>query len=92
MKQLPEETAFQNVLDGQYDWPDFYSFKFICSQLNKNDIMEKLKEIEGIEKLEILPSAKENYFSIHFRVFVINSLIIVEIYKKLSKIEGVIKI
>jgi len=92
LKLLPEEATFIKLLDDQYDWPDFYQFKFICSLENKDNFIKLIEAIDGVEKLEINPSVKKHYFSVHFRMYVEEASLIIYTYKSLSVIDGIIKI
>lgn len=87
-----EEQYFYTLLEKEYTWPDFYKFRFICSVASKENLLNKVKKIVNMEKLCETASAKDHYFSITFRVYVLKSEEVVQIYRDLSNIEGVIKI
>ena len=92
MQFSQDEQFFLSLLDKEYTWPDFYKFRFICSTNSKDILLEKIETILEVEKLSITPSAKEHYFSITFRRYTLVSDEVVEIYRLLSTVPGVIKI
>jgi len=87
-----EEVTFLSLLDLEYSWPDYYKFRFICAQKNKDECISKIETISSVEKITITSSAKEHYFSITFRRIINSSTEVVDIYRVLSSIPDVIKI
>ena len=87
-----EEQHFYSLLEKEYTWPDFYKFRFICSSSSKEALLRIISTLSNIEKLQETPSSKEHYVSITFRVYVLKSEEVVQIYRHLSVVPGVIKI
>ena len=87
-----EEQFFYSLLEKEYTWPDFYKFRFICAAASKDTLLTKIDKFENIEKLLVTPSAQDHYFSITFRLYVLKSEEVVQIYRHLSIVPGVIKI
>jgi len=87
-----DEQYFYSLLEKEYTWPDFYKFRFICAANSKDNLLQKINQFQNIERLLITPSAQDHYFSISFRLYVIKSEEVVQIYRHLSIVPGVIKI
>lgn len=87
-----EEQYFHSLLEKEYTWPDFYKFRFICAATSKDQFLKIVEKIANVEKLHITPSAQDHYFSITFRLYVLKSEEVVQIYRNLSIVQGVIKI
>lgn len=87
-----DEQYFCSLLEKEYTWPDFYKFRFICAAASKENLINKVEKFENIEKVTITPSAQDHYFSITFRLYVLKSEEVVQIYRHLSIVPGVIKI
>lgn len=87
-----EEQYFYSLLEKEYTWPDFYKFRFICASSSKDNLLQKIDKISNTEKLVVNPSAQDHYFSITFRLYVVKSEEVVQIYRDLSIVPGVIKI
>ena len=79
-------TKFKALLDEQVSWPDFYSFKFIVKTENKSQVTSLLEEHEITEK----HSRNGRFVSISSKKMMQSSDEVVDVYRKLSTIEGVI--
>ncbi len=82
------EEKFKNILEGSYQWPDYYEFKFIVKMEDKDKILAQLSEFQISEK----QSGKGNYISISARKLIKSTDEVVEIYKRMSSIKGVISL
>ncbi len=82
------DEKFKNLLDDSYQWPDYYEFKFIVKMEDKEKILAQLPEFQISEK----QSGKGNYISISARKLIKSTEEVVEIYKRMSSIKGVISL
>lgn len=82
------DEKFRSLLDESYQWPDYYEFKFIVKLEDKDKILAHLSECQISEK----HSGKGNYISISARKLIKSTDEIVEIYKLMSGIKGVISL
>lgn len=88
MEFMEDTKKFIDLLEGSYQWPDYYDFKFIIKTEDKHLILEKLAGFTIHET----PSKKGNYTSVSARKLMKSSEEIVEIYKLMSTIKGVISL
>jgi len=79
---------FKSLLDEQINWPDFYVFKFITKTDKKHHV---INELSG-HKIQQKASKNGKYTSITSRKLLNSSDEVLEIYSKINKIEGVIKL
>jgi putative lipoic acid-binding regulatory protein len=79
-------SKFKSLLDEQITWPDYYSFKFVAKTDEKHRVLELLEEHEVSEK----ESKTGKYTSITSRKILKSSDEVIEVYKTVSKVEGVI--
>lgn len=81
-----QEQNFKELLDKEYSWPAFYSFKFIVPYKKASEIRQLFPAETTNEK----PSRHGNYISVNANIEMKNSEEVMDIYAKASKIEGVI--
>lgn len=79
--------SFQEKLDKHYAWPALYMFKFIVP----TDKQEELRLLfprhnASTEK----KSEKGNYVSLTYQMMMPSSESVIEVYKKVSIIEGIV--
>ncbi len=79
-------NKFKSLLDEQMTWPDYYQFKFIAKTDNKHQVIELLEDHKVVEKL----SKNGKYTSISSRKILNSSDEVIEVYQRISKVEGVI--
>lgn len=79
-------TKFESLLNDQFNWPDQYKFKFVT----KTESVHRVSEILDGHTLEYKESRNGKYTSITSQKLVNSSDEVVEVYKKMSKLEGVI--
>lgn len=79
---------FKSLLDEQMNWPDYYSFKFVVKLEHRDNLLELLQEHTISEK----SSKQGNYISITSRKLVHSSDDVVEVYQKVSTIEGILSL
>ena len=75
------------LLDQNYDWPDYYQFKFIVKVSDRAKIEMYFRENDQID---IKPSKNGNYLSISVKRLISHSQEVLAVYSEVSKIEGVI--
>lgn len=79
---------FKALLDDQYSWPDYYSFKFIIKSNNKESLIKALAGFDISEN----QSSKAKYTSITARRLIQSTEEVVAVYTEVSKIEGIISL
>lgn len=82
------DEKFRSLLDESHQWPDYYEFKFIVKAEDKDKILAHLSDCQISEK----QSGKGNYISISARKLIKSTDEVVEIYKLMSSIKGVISL
>ena len=77
---------FRIKLDEHYSWPALYIFKFIVP-IGKEDELKRLFPLHtSKDKL----STQGNYISVTFQMMMPSSDSVIEIYKRVAAIEGII--
>lgn len=79
-------SKFEQLLDDQITWPNKYTFKFIT----KTEQIELLRDALTEHDIQERASRNGKYTSISSRKIVNSSKEVIEIYKEIGKIEGVI--
>lgn len=79
-------SKFKEQLDEVHNFPTYYTFKFIVPR----DRKEEVAEIFHGEKLSINASKNGKFFSITAKIYMHSSEDVILIYKKASKIEGIV--
>ncbi|MES2527347.1 MAG: DUF493 family protein [Bdellovibrionota bacterium] len=84
------DEKFRSLLDESYQWPDFYEFKFIVKMEDKDRILVHLDS----HKFTITekPSGKGNYISISARKLMKSTDEVIEVYKSMTGIKGLISL
>lgn len=85
MTNQSEKPNFKELLDLEYNWPDFYTFKMIVPVENLSLVHLHFSEFD----LKLKESSKGNYVSITFRFLAQNSDEILELYERAKKIPKV---
>lgn len=85
---MDNTEKFRSLLDESYNWPDYYEFKFIIRTEHKDEILEKL---EGYLITET-PSKKGNYIAISARKLMKSTDEVIDMYKLMSTVKGVISL
>lgn len=81
-------TKLQELLDSQITWPSYYTFKFIVNPDNKAQAMEFLKDFDLAER----PSRSGKYTSITSKARFQSSEEVIDVYKKMKAVEGIISL
>lgn len=84
--RVMDNQKFRDLLDESYQWPDYYEFKFIVKSEDKSLILEKLDGFTIHEN----PSKQGNYTSISARKLISSTEEIIETYRNVGSIKGVI--
>lgn len=79
---------FRDLLDDQNEWPTDYVFKFIVPSTGLEDVKQAL----GAEEVTTRESSRGRYVSVTARMQMESSDEVVEIYKSVRGIEGVISL
>jgi uncharacterized protein len=83
-----KHLKFRELLDQNYQWPDYYIWKFIVKVENQQAVLDLLKDHE----VQIKPSEKGNYVSITARKLVKSTDEVLVLYVDMSKISGVMSL
>lgn len=79
-------ASFQEKLDQNHVWPSLYVFKFIVPQASVPEILSLFPMHEATEK----KSGNGNYISITYSMMMPSSEAVIQVYKKVGHIEGLI--
>lgn len=79
---------FKELLDLSYDWPSKYTFKFIVPMEKVNMLTMLLADSE----ISTRPSKKGKYISITAVKTVASADEVIEIYERVSVIEGIVSL
>ena len=92
IKQTPEEfyKSFREKLETNHNFPEDYLYKFIFP--NENEKLTELYKIFDSLKYTISTRESKNgkYISTSILAFVIDSDQVIDLYKKVAEIEGVV--
>lgn len=80
------EQSFRESLDGYYDWPCGYLFKFIAPRAQLEEVVALFEEDTEVSTRE---SKKGNYVSVTAEMEMESSEAVVEVYRRAGEIEGV---
>ena len=80
------EQSFKERLDGYYDWPCGYVFKFIAPRERLGEVVALFAEEVEVSTRE---SKKGNYVSVTAEVVVHGSDEVIAVYRRAGEIEGV---
>jgi hypothetical protein len=78
--------SFQEKLDQHYVWPTLYIYKFIVPKGKEHELKELFPLHTATEK----ESKKGNYTSMTFQMMMPSSQAVIEAYKKIAVVEGII--
>ena len=91
-KENPKKfyERFRNQLQASQEWPGLYMFKFIVK--SKNDKVEKLKNLfsNSQKEVSLVNSSKNNFQSLTIKIQMASPDEVIDIYKKVAKINDVI--
>ena len=80
-----KDERFMALIEENYTWPDYYGFKFIVAVHLKDELISQL---EGHE-IQYKFSQNSNYVSITSRKLIQKTDEVIEVYRRISKIPGV---
>jgi len=83
-----DKEKFKEKLNNEHKWPDEYTFKFIVP-VNKEDELEK--RLAGFE-ISKKNSKNGNYLSVTVKKIMDSADAVMEVYDKVSQIEGIISL
>ena len=91
-KENPKKfyERFRSQLQASQEWPGLYMFKFIVK--SKSDQVEKLKNLfDNFHKeVSLVNSSKNTFQSLTIKVQMVSPDEVIDIYKKVGKINDVI--
>lgn len=79
-------TQFKDLLNTRYSWPCEYAFKFVIPQNKEQELLGLLP----LSKLQKKPSAKGNFISITAQRSFNSADEVIQVYQKVSNIDGII--
>lgn len=83
-----QHEKFRELLEQNYQWPDFYTWKFIV----KVDSQSRVEALLVGHDISIKISEKGNYVSITSRKFVQSTDEVLEVYRLMASIPGVMSL
>ena len=88
---VEQELKLRMQLDTMHKWPDVYMFKFVLPK-DEAKIAELLSKFT--EKAEVLQrdSAKGNYVSVTIKEVMFSTDSVIDRYKSISNIEGLLSL
>ncbi len=79
--------SFKEKLDRHYAWPALYVFKFIVPLEKKKQLLQLFpRHVASAEKT----SGKGKFVSLTYQMMMPSSESVIDVYKKVSAIEGII--
>jgi hypothetical protein len=78
--------SLREKLDQHYSWPSLYIFKFIVPKGKEEEVKKLFPKHEATERL----SKNGNYTSVTFNMMMPSSESVIDVYEKVSSIEGII--
>ena len=79
---------FRELLDEQIAFPDYYQFKFVVKAEKKDEVIKLLDGHQITEK----ESKNGTYISVSSRKIFNNAEEIIDIYKRLSTVDGILSL
>ena len=86
-----KNEKFIELLESQHTWPEYFPFKFIMKVDQEEIFMNKLRELEGVDKLTIAASKTNKYKSISFQILIERSHEVIAVYAHFEDIPGMIR-
>jgi uncharacterized protein len=80
--------SFQEKLDQHYAWPSLYVFKFIVPKGKEGE----LKQLFPLHTAKEKASKNGNYTSVTLQMMMPSSQAVIDVYKKISVIEGIVSL
>ena len=87
MTATTTETSFRERLDGYYDWPCGYLFKFIAPRQQLDALIALFDDRAPVRTRD---SRRGNYVSVTAELTMPDSESVLEIYRRAAEIEGVL--
>jgi uncharacterized protein len=84
---MKDFEKFKELLDGHYDWPAVYTFKFIVPKKSAEALMAVF---ESDKNVSVRESSKGKYVSVTAQVIMASSEHVIAVYEAVAEIEGII--
>ena len=81
-----DPDLFRRMLDEYYDWPSPYTFKFIVPSVH----LDELRLLLRGHDLKTRASSKGKYVSVSLSPVVDSSDAVLQLYSKVSRVEGLV--
>ena len=81
-----DQEQFRKLLDEQNDWPEHFTFKFIVPI----EQFEQLQSLLSEHEFRTRPSSKGNYVSVTLNPLIESSDQVIELYARVSVVEGLV--
>ncbi|MES2627682.1 MAG: DUF493 family protein [Bacteroidota bacterium] len=88
---IEQELKLRIQLDKMHKWPDVYMFKFVLPK-DDDKLASLLSHFTDKAEITTRDSAKGNYMSITIREVMFSSDAVVERYKSITDIEGLLSL
>ena len=83
-------SKLKALLEERGNWPEVYLFKFIVK--NESDKIDEVKSLFKDADIDLKYSKNENYVSVSIKEMMMNPDRVIEKYKQVGKIEGVLSL
>lgn len=85
--------VFQGLKDklDHLEWPSLYMFKFVCPNDNQT-VTNVIKHFTEVSDVEYRESKSGKYISVTVKELMLSPESIIEIYREVAKIKGVISL
>ncbi len=86
-----DPVKFKALLEESYSWPTYYLFKFIVPS-SSEDELKSVFAGKANQKMEVRPSKNGNYLSISINILMKSADEVLEIYKAVEKVKGIMSL
>lgn len=90
MSEGYDSEKFKSLLEGQYNWPTHYSFKFIVPSDQLNELKQLLSHYDA--EISERASSKGTYTSVTVKMRREGPEEVIIIYQKVSYIKGLVSL
>lgn len=82
----------RHLLDNEYSWPEIYRFKFIAAPSLIQDVVDVVEKKAVVDKVSETASRTGKYISVSIHVKIDSTETVIDIYKEVGQIKGVISL
>jgi uncharacterized protein len=81
-------ASFREKLDNHHNWPSLYTFKFIAPKSKEGEV----RALFRMHEVVVRPSSKGNYVSLTIQMMASSSDDVINKYKEVYLLEGIISL